>query len=195
MESIKNFYANWTLNNTVMAMTTSFVKKRIRSALFRVIMTAHHIHVKAWKFMVMEWIFACSLCTSLIISLLFMWLVLVLDIVRAPAREFAPSTLTLQEASQCIHRMTNTSHGNKVDTKNYGLHNASSHLNITENWWVALPQKSPYKVDRTIFISATMTKSSTFIHLNIYVKIGKMMVHRGSISMRTKRVIWRDIGN
>ena len=88
MESIKNSYANWSSGKTQKCLETMawlsfpllsrFCKgKKGQQLLWS---WEYSIHVRAWKFMVMEWIFACSLCTSLIISLLFMWLVLVLDI-------------------------------------------------------------------------------------------------------------------
>ena len=88
MESIKNSYANWSSGKTQKCLETMawlsfpllsrFCKGKKRTTTIMILRV--HIHVKAWKFMVMEWIFACSLCTSLIISLLFMSLVLVLDI-------------------------------------------------------------------------------------------------------------------
>ena len=123
-----------------------------------------HIHVKAWKFMVMEWIFACSLCTSLIISLLFMSLVLVLDIplelqiqskkrmhknpsfVSNPIFPKTKAENSIQKKKswkspkcksiKCLFYCYLFTNPRDLDKKLW-VAQCQSHLNITENWWVA----------------------------------------------------------
>ena len=125
-----------------------------------------HIHVKAWKFMVMEWIFACSLCTSLIISLLFMSLVLVLDIplelqIQSKKKDAQKSILCFKSyfSKNKSRKFNSEEKGKKLEEskcksikclfycylftnprdldKKLWVAQCQSHLNITENWWVA----------------------------------------------------------
>ena len=115
----------------------------------------------------MEWIFACSLCTSLIISLLFMSLVLVLDIpleLQIPSKKDAKihplfNSGPNKKQKQKIEFKGRRRGQNKVGSllsvkvkclfycylftnprdldKKLWVAQCQSHLNITENWWVA----------------------------------------------------------
>ena len=177
MESIKNSYANWSSGKTQKCLETMawlsfpllsrFCKgKKGQQLLWS---WEYSIHVRAWKFMVMEWIFACSLCTSLIISLLFMSLVLVLDIpleLQIPSKKdakihplFKVWSKQKKKQKQKIEFKGRRRGQNKVGSllsvkvkclfycylftnprdldKKLWVAQCQSHLNITENWWVA----------------------------------------------------------
>ena len=162
LEKRKNAWKRW--HDFLFLYCQDFVKEKKGQQLLW--SWEYSIHVRAWKFMVMEWIFACSLCTSLIISLLFMSLVLVLDIplelqiqskkrmhknpsfvsnpifpkTKAENSIWKEKEKKLEESKcksiKCLFYCYLFTNPRDLDKKLW-VAQCQSHLNITENWWVA----------------------------------------------------------